>query len=50
MIFLTLTFVLAAFILPLLFAGIQSKNADIAGADEPRNGASLFGGHGVERG
>ncbi|CAK9097698.1 Nicotinamide phosphoribosyltransferase [Durusdinium trenchii] len=34
MIFLTLTFVLAAFILPLLFAGIQSKNADIAGADE----------------
>lgn len=27
MIFLTLTFVLAAFILPLLFAGIQSKNA-----------------------
>eukprot|EP00435_Cladocopium_sp_Y103_P019474 s3_g4.t1 len=34
LILLTLGFVFAAFILPLLFAGIQSKNADIAGADE----------------
>ena len=34
LIILTLGFVFAAFILPLLFAGIQSKNKDIAGADE----------------
>eukprot|EP00490_Sorites_sp_Unknown_P003539 CAMPEP_0114637434 /NCGR_PEP_ID=MMETSP0191-20121206/97_1 /TAXON_ID=126664 /ORGANISM="Sorites sp." /LENGTH=109 /DNA_ID=CAMNT_0001849159 /DNA_START=59 /DNA_END=388 /DNA_ORIENTATION=+ len=34
LILLTLGFVFAAFILPLLFAGIQSKNTDIAGADE----------------
>mmetsp|Transcript_91518 Transcript_91518/g.218171 ORF Transcript_91518/g.218171 Transcript_91518/m.218171 type:complete len:125 (-) Transcript_91518:79-453(-) len=34
MILLTVGFVFAAFILPLLLAGIQSKNKDIAGADE----------------
>ena len=33
MILLTVGFVFAAFILPLLLAGIQSKNKDIAGAD-----------------
>ena len=36
LILLTLGFVFAAFILPLLFAGIQSKNPDIAGADDAR--------------
>ena len=36
MILLTLGFVFAAFVLPLLFAGIQSANKDIAGADASR--------------
>ncbi|CAL1141474.1 unnamed protein product [Cladocopium goreaui] len=34
LVLLTLGFVFAVFILPLLFAGVQSKNQDIAGADE----------------
>eukprot|EP00438_Fugacium_kawagutii_P023662 Skav206426 [mRNA] locus=scaffold292:601234:603296:- [translate_table: standard] len=34
LILLTLIFGFAVFVLPLLFAGIQSKNQDIAGADE----------------
>lgn len=34
LVLLTLGFVFAVFILPLLFAGVQSKNQDIAGADD----------------
>ena len=43
LVLLTLGFVFAVFILPLLFAGVQSKNQDIAGADDAGLGEGEIG-------